>query len=279
MADEAAGDLKTLESQGLEELRVCEDEPAIRAWYGKFLGDKGLIRAAQAKLGAIPKDQKAAYGQEFNRVKTALTTAYESKLAEVKEEALQASLTANPLDVTLPGRARPRGRLHPATQILRQIYCHLRRPGLPGLPHPRGRDGRDELRAAEHAAAPPGARHVGHVPHHDARRRAAHAHVARADPRDARGGRQADPRDPAGHVLPLRGDQHPQRDPVPPGRGAGDRRGRHDGRPEGDDHRVRPADVRPGAAGAHPVAATSRSPSRRSRWTSTGRRTTRTATG
>ncbi|HMT20105.1 MAG TPA: phenylalanine--tRNA ligase subunit alpha, partial [Promineifilum sp.] len=30
-------------------------------------------------------------------------------------------LTANPLDVTLPGRIRPRGRLHPATQILRQV--------------------------------------------------------------------------------------------------------------------------------------------------------------
>jgi phenylalanyl-tRNA synthetase alpha chain len=122
MTDEATGDLKVFESQGVEELRNCEDEPALRTWYGKFLGEKGLIRAAQAKLGTIPKDQKAAYGQEFNRVKTALTTAHEAKLAEVKERALAASLTANPLDVTLPGRSRPRGRLHPATQILRQVY-------------------------------------------------------------------------------------------------------------------------------------------------------------
>ena len=34
--------------------------------------------------------------------------------------------------------------------------------------------------------APPGARHVGHVPHHHARRRAPHAHLPGADPRDAR---------------------------------------------------------------------------------------------
>ena len=123
MADASTEDLKALETQGLHELQSCEDEAALRAWYGKFLGEKGLIRAAQAKLGTIPKDQKAAYGQEFNRVKTALTTAYEAKLAEVKEKAVAASLTANPLDVTLPGRARPRGRFHPATQILRQIYA------------------------------------------------------------------------------------------------------------------------------------------------------------
>jgi phenylalanyl-tRNA synthetase alpha chain len=123
MADAATDDLKALETQAFAELQASADEAALRAWYGKFIGDKGLIRAAQAKLGAIPKDQKAAYGQEFNRVKTALTTAYEAKLAEVKEQALQASLTANPLDVTLPGRKRSRGRLHPATQILRQVYA------------------------------------------------------------------------------------------------------------------------------------------------------------
>src|SRR5262245_13409308 len=123
MADAASDDLKALETQGLEELKACLDESALRTWYGKYLGEKGLIRAAQAKLGTIPKDQKAAYGQEFNRVKTALTNAYEAKLAEAKERALQASLTSNPLDVTLPGRPRPRGRLHPATQILRQLYA------------------------------------------------------------------------------------------------------------------------------------------------------------
>ncbi|HVL14960.1 MAG TPA: phenylalanine--tRNA ligase subunit alpha [Gemmata sp.] len=121
MAD-AGDELKALETQGLAELRDCADEAAIRAWNAKFLGEKGLIRAAQAKLGAIPKDQKAAYGQEFNRVKNALTQAFDAALADAKEKALQASLTANPLDVTLPGRGRPRGRLHPATQILRQIY-------------------------------------------------------------------------------------------------------------------------------------------------------------
>src|SRR5687768_4074573 len=123
MADSPTDDLKALEAQAMGELNACADEAALRAWNGKFLGDKGQIRAAQSKLGTIPKDQKAAYGQEFNRVKTALTAAYEGKLSEVKEEALAASLTANPLDVTLPGRPRPRGRLHPATQILRQIYA------------------------------------------------------------------------------------------------------------------------------------------------------------
>jgi phenylalanyl-tRNA synthetase alpha chain len=123
MSDAATADLTALETQALAELRACPDEAAVRAWNTKYFGDKGLVKAALGKIGTIPKDQRAAYGQAANRVKVALESAYEAALTEKKEAALQASLSANPLDVTLPGRPRPRGRLHPATQILREVYA------------------------------------------------------------------------------------------------------------------------------------------------------------
>ena len=180
--------------------------PRLRKWYGKFLGEKGLIRAAQAKLGTIPKDQKAAYGQEVNRVKTALTTAYEAKLAEVKEQALQASLTANPLDVTLPGRPRPRGRLHLATQILRQIYAIFADLGFQVY---RSREVETDETNFELLNMPP---------HHPARDMWDTFHTTtpgvllrtHTSPGQIHVMREivpeADPRHPAGHVLPLRGD-------------------------------------------------------------------------
>jgi phenylalanyl-tRNA synthetase alpha chain len=118
----AFDELQALETQGLAELRACGDEAALRGWNTKYLGEKGLWKAAFGKLNALPKDQKKPFGEEANRVKKSLTDEYEKAIKEVKEKALLASLTANPLDVTLPGRTRPRGRLHPATQILRQIY-------------------------------------------------------------------------------------------------------------------------------------------------------------
>ena len=122
MADSAVDELKSLETQALAELAACADEPALRAWNTKFFGDKGLMKAALGGIGKVPKEQRAAFGQEANRVKVALESAYGTALTAAKETALQASLTANPLDVTLPGRTRPRGRIHPATQTLRQIY-------------------------------------------------------------------------------------------------------------------------------------------------------------
>jgi phenylalanyl-tRNA synthetase alpha chain len=121
MADVAAN-LGSLETEALARLNNCDDESSLRTWNTLYFGDKGVMKAALGAIGKIPKEERSAYGQEANRVKVALETAYAAALAEAKEKALQASLTADPLDVTLPGRARPRGRLHPATQILRHIY-------------------------------------------------------------------------------------------------------------------------------------------------------------
>ena len=116
-------DLLTLESQSLAELAGSADEATLRSWNTKHFGDKGLVKAALAGIGKVPKDLRATYGQEANRVKQALEAAYTAALAVAKEATLMASLTTEPLDVSLPGRTRPRGRIHPATQILRDIYA------------------------------------------------------------------------------------------------------------------------------------------------------------
>lgn len=117
-----ASELQSLETQASSELAAAgSDELTLRSWNTKYFGDKGLVKAALAGIGKVPKDQRAAYGQEANRVKLALETAYETALAAAKEAALMASLSAPPLDVTLPGRPSQRGRIHPATRILRQI--------------------------------------------------------------------------------------------------------------------------------------------------------------
>src|SRR5262249_57742306 len=67
--------------------------------------------------------ERKPYGQRANQVKERLNQAYESALARVREEALERSLATEVVDVTLPGREVPRGRLHPSTQTLRAIFA------------------------------------------------------------------------------------------------------------------------------------------------------------
>jgi phenylalanyl-tRNA synthetase alpha chain len=114
-------DLASLEGRARAELALCSDEPALRAWHTKYFGKDGEVPLALKKISQVPAEEKRAFGQEANRVKQALTADYEVKLAKEKEAALARSLTAEALDVTLPGRLPARGRLHVATRIMRQI--------------------------------------------------------------------------------------------------------------------------------------------------------------
>ncbi len=114
-------DLATLEQRGLTEMHACADEAALRAWHTKYFGTQGEWTLAMKKVGELPPAERRTYGQEANRVKEKLTTAYEAALAKEQEKKLQRNLAAEALDVTLPGRPMMRGRLHVATQVMRTI--------------------------------------------------------------------------------------------------------------------------------------------------------------
>src|SRR5262245_23307729 len=114
-------DLATLEQTALAELKSCKDEADLRVWYARYFGEQGEVRQSLKQIGSIPKEQRPAYGQEVNRIKDVLSKAYDEALGRVKDQALEASLQSDALDVTLPGRPVPRGRLHIATQVMRHI--------------------------------------------------------------------------------------------------------------------------------------------------------------
>jgi phenylalanyl-tRNA synthetase alpha chain len=116
-------DLKALEQRALSELEACTDEESLRAWNTRYFGKHGEVLQALQGVGALPQAERKAYGQEANRIKIALTQAYEGALAREKERALAKNLSADALDVTMPGRRTLTGRLHVSTKTLRSIYA------------------------------------------------------------------------------------------------------------------------------------------------------------
>jgi phenylalanyl-tRNA synthetase alpha chain len=116
-------DLAELEQRALGELSDCKDEAALRAWNTRYFGKQGEVAAAVKHVGTVPPAERKSYGQKANQVKEALTVAHEKALADWKNRELERSLTGPGLDVTLPGRPAPRGRLHLSTQTLRRIYA------------------------------------------------------------------------------------------------------------------------------------------------------------
>ncbi len=115
--------LEQLYQQALAEIEQITDAESLRAWEIGYLGKKGSITQMLRSTGQLPPEQRASFGKRANQIKLDLTAAYEAREKLVREQALARDLEEGQVDVTLPGRARPTGGLHPSTQILRQLYA------------------------------------------------------------------------------------------------------------------------------------------------------------
>ncbi len=114
--------LREVQAQALEKLDSIWDEPSLEGWRIEYLGRKGEVSRVFEQLPTLPKEERAAYGKHANELKHALEEAFAARLGVIKQRQLSESLETEPLDVTLPGRPRERGRLHPSTANLREMY-------------------------------------------------------------------------------------------------------------------------------------------------------------
>jgi phenylalanyl-tRNA synthetase alpha chain len=72
-------------------------------------------------LKTLPKGERPIIGRLANEVKGVLEAIYNQKSDALGHEQIERALSAERLDVTLPGRPVNRGRLHPTTQTMRMV--------------------------------------------------------------------------------------------------------------------------------------------------------------
>ncbi len=114
--------LKEIEQRTLHELELVQDSGALKRLYGTILGDKGELKTILRSIGQLSPEERPLVGQRANEVKQTLEAAFASREEALRALELEQSLQRGAIDVTLPGRPLPVGRLHPATQVLREIY-------------------------------------------------------------------------------------------------------------------------------------------------------------
>jgi phenylalanyl-tRNA synthetase alpha chain len=114
--------LEDLRATAKAELAEAGSKEELEQWYRRTLGRKGEVYLLTRQIGSLDPEERPVAGKKINELKNELQSAYEARETEVKEAELMARLESEALDVTLPGRRSFPGRLHPATQTLRQIY-------------------------------------------------------------------------------------------------------------------------------------------------------------
>ena len=114
-------ELDQIQQTALAALEAVQDEAGLSAWRSTHLGRSAPVMLVFSRLGTVPKDLRPQVGQKANQVKLALEGALEMRSQSVRAGELLRRLTSEKLDVTLPGRRPPLGRLHPVTQALEEI--------------------------------------------------------------------------------------------------------------------------------------------------------------
>jgi phenylalanyl-tRNA synthetase alpha chain len=114
--------LNEIERLGLDTLQAVRDETVLEAWRVANLGRGSALMQLFNGFGQLTKEERPVVGQRANEVKKVLEEAFRTRSAEMRQVALKRSIEQERLDVTLPGRRIALGRLHPDTQILRELF-------------------------------------------------------------------------------------------------------------------------------------------------------------
>lgn len=121
-----AGLLEQAEA-AVDSARDLEQLDRIRV---KYLGRKGALTVRLRELGGLPADERPAAGQAINAAKQALAKSIEVRRAALDAARIESELAEQAIDVTLAGRGRAPGQLHPVTRTLRRMIEILGRAGF-----------------------------------------------------------------------------------------------------------------------------------------------------
>ena len=87
----------------------------------RYLGKAGRVTELLKALAALPSDEKKSRGALINAAKQQVEAALTARRQGLADAELEQQLQAESLDVTLPGRQRGRGAVHPITRTMERI--------------------------------------------------------------------------------------------------------------------------------------------------------------
>lgn len=104
--------LGDLLDRALAQIRQADELVTLEHIRVRYLGKSGELTAQMKLLGGLPPEERKAFGQAVNTSKGKIEQALEERKLALQQNAKPAGPS---LDVTLPGRRRWAGRVHPIT--------------------------------------------------------------------------------------------------------------------------------------------------------------------
>lgn len=114
--------LRRIKEEALQALEDINNEHRLEGWQITYLGRSSDLMDVFKNVGDLPQEQRPVIGRMANDVKEALEEALAEKEEALHRARVRGSLESERIDVTLPGRPRNTGNIHPTTATMREIF-------------------------------------------------------------------------------------------------------------------------------------------------------------
>ena len=114
-------DLDSLVQSAQADFQAAAQSAALEDAKARYLGKSGRVTEMLKALGALPVDQKKTRGAEINQAKARIEAALQARRDALAGAELEQQLKTEALDVTLPGRTRGNGGVHPVSRTIERI--------------------------------------------------------------------------------------------------------------------------------------------------------------
>ena len=124
----ASEDLSDLVKRASTSFALAVTSADLENAKAQFLGKSGRLTELMKGMAALSVDEKKTRGAAINQAKQAVEAALDARRQALADAELARQLQADALDVTLPGRRRGTGGLHPvslAWQRIEQIFSSM----------------------------------------------------------------------------------------------------------------------------------------------------------
>jgi phenylalanyl-tRNA synthetase alpha chain len=114
-------DIKGFKKVFEDELHTVTSSGALQQLRIRYVGKKGIVTSNLKLLSKAPPEERPLLGKHLNELKSFIEAELEAKEQLIGGQEREQKIISETIDVSLPGKYTPPGRMHPLNRVLDEI--------------------------------------------------------------------------------------------------------------------------------------------------------------
>mgnify|MGYP001185285739 FL=1 len=114
-------ELDKIHSNFNDKFKNVKTKEDLQNLKSEFFGKNGIINNQFKTLGTLNPEEKKYFASSLNKIKEELVRSIDQKFIEFEKSEISEKLKDENIDITLPARPQPNGKIHPVSQVIDEI--------------------------------------------------------------------------------------------------------------------------------------------------------------